>query len=394
MYRPLEFCPSLATCRQPAANFAQRHRPGGWVRKAVRYDLRMRLAPFATPNTTRPGARVVAPYAHTLWDAALASGVEPALAQALWGRASVGEADVPLHAYLALLQAARQAAGPTFGWKLGQQAKLTTYGVNGILVLACPTLGDALQQVLRFESLVHDLGRSSFETRGSDVVYTWRNDCAAHPAADTLAESVFSGIHTCAQWLCAHALGGYRIEFTHSGSPALRDFIAQASAAEVAFGAEQNRAVFPVDILHTPIPQANTALLPLLQQHADALLQARHPQDGGIVAQVRQRISARLGKGAVKLVDVATDLALSTRTLQRRLMGAGVAFQAVLDATRHELACHYLRHTAMPVAEVGFLLGFQDAPAFHHAFKAWQGQGPGQYRSAAHGDVRGSHADR
>lgn len=323
----------------------------------------------------------MAAYAHTLWDAALAAGVELAVARTLWGRDSVGEADVPLQAYLALLQAARQRAGPTFGWRLGQQAKLTTYGVSGILVLACPTLGEALQQVLRFESLVHDLGRSSVETVGDAVVYTWRNDCADHPAAAALVESVFSGIHTCAQWLSAQPLGAYRIEFAHPGTEPLRAFVAQASGAQVRFGAAHHRICFPAALLALPIPQANTALLPLLQQHADALLQARHPGEAGIVAQVRQRISARLGQGAVRLADVAADLALSTRTLQRRLLQAGVAFQSVLDATRHELACHYLRHTAMPVAEVGQLLGFQDGAAFHHAFRAWQGQGPGQFRA-------------
>jgi len=37
---------------------------------------------------------------------------------------------------------------------------------------------------------------------------------------------------------------------------------------------------------------------------------------------------------------------------------------------------------ALPAAEVGQLLGFQDAPAFHRAFKGWQGLGPGPYRSA------------
>ncbi|TXH86719.1 MAG: AraC family transcriptional regulator [Rhodoferax sp.] len=329
-----------------------------------------------------PGARVVAPYAHTLWDTALAAGVELGVLQSLWGRTSVGEADVSVQAYLALLQLARQAVGPAFGWRLGQQVRPTTYGVNGILLLACATLGDALQQVLRFESLVHDLGRSRFQAQGDTVVYSWRNDCTGHPAAEALTESVFAGIQTCAQWLCGQALGPYTLEFTHKPSASQTQYLAQASGAQVRGGTAENRAVFPAHLLQLPIPQANTALLPLLQQHAEALLNARHPQDGGIVAQVRQRISARLGQGAVKLADVAADLALSTRTLQRRMLEAGVAFQAVLDATRHELACHYLGNTAMPVAEVGYLLGFQDAPAFHHAFKAWQGQGPGQYRAS------------
>ena len=122
-----------------------------------------------------------------------------------------------------------------------------------------------------------------------------------------------------------------------------------------------------------------------LQRHADELLQARHPKEVGIVAQVRQRISGRLGQGAVKLADVAADLNLSTRTLQRRLLQAGVAYQTLLDSTRHELARHYLASSTMPIAELGSLLGFQDTPAFHHAFKSWQGQGPGQYRTAVAG---------
>ena len=80
--------------------------------------------------------------------------------------------------------------------------------------------------------------------------------------------------------------------------------------------------------------------------------------------------------------DTYDSLSLDLADSERRLEQAGAAFQGILDATRHELACHYLRHTAMPIAEVGALLGFQDAPAFHHAFKSWQGQGPGQYRAS------------
>lgn len=339
--------------------------------------------PLVVGGTPSTPARVVAPYAHTLWDAALSAGLTEAQIVQLVGRASVGEEDVSVNVYLDLLNAARLCAGPLFGWQLGQQVKPTTYGVNGILLLACPTLGDALQQVLWFESLVHDLGRSSFALKGDQVVYEWRNDCAGHPAAGALTESVFAGVLTCAKWLVGKPMGSLDLEFSH---PAESDTVAameQASGAHIRCGMPNNRAIFSADVLAWPIPQANTALLPLLQQHADALLQARHPREGGVVAQVRQSITARLGQGPVKLADVAADLHVSTRTLQRRLFESGLAFQNVLDATRHELALHYLADTAMPVAEVANLLGFQDTPAFHHAFKSWQGQGPSQYRSGA-----------
>ena len=336
-------------------------------------------APCATSLAAT--ARVVAPYAHTLWDAARGAGLDEVLLTSTLGRGAIGDDDVPVATYLSLLQAACAHAGPQFGWRLGQCVKPTSYGVNGILLLACPTLGEALQQVLRFESLVHDLGRSSFSREGDRVVYAWRNDFGAHPVAGALAESVFSGIQTCAQWLVGKPLTDFDIEFAHRTDEATAARIAQWSGARVRWGAANNRAIFSDSVLDWPIPQANKALLPLLQQHAEALLQARYPQEVGIVAQVRQSISARLGRGPVKLSSVACDLHLSSRTLQRRLAQVGVAYQTLLDSSRHALACHYLSSTAMAVAEVAYLLGFQDTPAFHHAFKSWQGQGPGQYRA-------------
>ncbi|MGP1681445.1 MAG: AraC family transcriptional regulator ligand-binding domain-containing protein [Giesbergeria sp.] len=323
-----------------------------------------------------PG-RVVAPYAHTLIELARVEGVPQTAC------AGAADADMPVAQYLDLLARACERVGPAFGWRLGQSAKPTTYGVNGILLLACATLGEALAQVLRFESLVHDLGRSEFDMQGDHAVYAWRSDCAGHPAAAALTESVFSGILTCAQWLLGRPLGGFELEFTHHTDADSAAFIAQACGGTVRWSAQANRAAFPAALLDWPLPQANQGLLPLLQKHADELLQARHPRDVGIAAQVRQRITARLGNGPLKLADVAGDLCLSTRTLQRRLAEAGLAFQGVLDATRHELACHYLRQSAMPLAELASLLGFQDPPAFHHAFKHWQGQGPGQYRAGA-----------
>ena len=82
------------------------------------------------------GARVVAPYAHTLWDAAHCAGLDETAMSAVLGRTAIGEADLPVPA---LRHAARAQAGPLFGWQLGQQVKPTTYGVNGILLQACPT---------------------------------------------------------------------------------------------------------------------------------------------------------------------------------------------------------------------------------------------------------------
>ena len=99
--------------------------------------------------------------------------------------------------YLALLQQALQHAAPCLAGAWARASSFHHLRREWHFAAGLPDAGEALQQVLRFESLVHDLGRSSFEREGDQVVYAWRNDCASHPAAGALAESVFSGIQTC-----------------------------------------------------------------------------------------------------------------------------------------------------------------------------------------------------
>ena len=101
---------------------------------------------------------------------------------------------------------------------------------------------------------------------------------------------------------------------------------------------------------------------------------------GDIVAQVRSRIRDSLPAGTPTQAEVARVLALSARTLHRRLEEAGTSFTALLDETRRALAEEYLRRTDFSVAEVAYLLGFAEASSFNRAFRRWTGRAPGDAR--------------
>ena len=72
------------------------------------------------------------------------------------------------------------------------------------------------------------------------------------------------------------------------------------------------------------------------------------------------------------LRDVARELGVSTRTLQRRLGDAGVTFQQLLEDARRELARHYLLHSSLDLIETAYLLGYEDANSFFRAFQQWE----------------------
>jgi AraC-like DNA-binding protein len=84
-----------------------------------------------------------------------------------------------------------------------------------------------------------------------------------------------------------------------------------------------------------------------------------------------------LPAGRTTIQEVATELVVSPRTLQRRLEDEGTSFKAVLGKTREDLARHYLTDGRLSPGEVSFLLGYKDPNSFYRAFHAWTGQTPG-----------------
>ena len=87
-----------------------------------------------------------------------------------------------------------------------------------------------------------------------------------------------------------------------------------------------------------------------------------------------------LPAGSVSVDDVCERLALSRRTLQRKLNEEGKTFRQLLDSTRSELAMHYLSKGNMSTEEISYLLAFQDPNSFYRAFQSWTGMTPSEAR--------------
>ena len=91
---------------------------------------------------------------------------------------------------------------------------------------------------------------------------------------------------------------------------------------------------------------------------------------------VRACLVEILASGNCSMADVAQRLAVSTRTLQRRLQDEETNFQQELSNLRQELANHYLANTHYSSAEISLLLGYNDPSSFFRAFHAWTGKTP------------------
>ena len=83
-----------------------------------------------------------------------------------------------------------------------------------------------------------------------------------------------------------------------------------------------------------------------------------------------------------RLEDVARELRVSARTLQRRLLAEGITFQSAVEEARREMAQHYLLESSLELNETAYLLGYEDPNSFIRAFHQWEGTSPGEWRSS------------
>jgi AraC-like DNA-binding protein len=131
--------------------------------------------------------------------------------------------------------------------------------------------------------------------------------------------------------------------------------------------------------LDRPFVTHNAELLAMLAPQLEAELNDRQSRQT-IRDQVKKTLKRLLAGQRPSILEVARELNLSARTLQRRLTGTGLTFQQVLEEARRELARHYLLQSSLELNETAYLLGYETANSFFRAFRHWEGTSPGQWR--------------
>lgn len=167
-------------------------------------------------------------------------------------------------------------------------------------------------------------------------------------------------------------------------APQHRELLESHFGCRVRFKAGRNALVFRNTDLDRPFVTQNEELLKAIGAQLDAELQERNPAPD-VGGQVKQSLKRSLAGKRPTVQQVAMELCMSARTLQRRLTEVNITFQELVEDTRRELAHHYLKHSAVELNETAFLLGYEDANSFFRAFHDWEGTSPGEWRTKHRG---------
>ena len=272
---------------------------------------------------------------------------------------------------------AEMSPDPGFGLKLGTELRFERSHPVAIAGVCSRSFGDALQRLARYKQLTCP-EEIRVHRKGEETSVEFHFVEAKEVEPDIMVDVGLTWILNVGRRGSDGEITPLRLELTRPVKH--RALLERHFGCRVVFKADRNALVFRSSDLDRPFVTHNEELVSMIGTQLDSQLKARSTSDT-VSEQVKQTLRQLLAGKRPTLQDVAQELGMGARTLQRRLADANITFQQLVEDTRRELARHYLKQRAVELNEAAFLLGFEDANSFFRAFQGWEGTSPGEWRT-------------
>lgn len=270
---------------------------------------------------------------------------------------------------------------PALPLSIAQNLHAARFGIVGELMRAAADVRQALTQYVRYCRLSTPHLRLSLEETASHARVTQEH----HPAVEGMGGPIEFMLALLFHEVSSN-LGGrlalHEVTFKHAARGPVEPYTA-FFGAPVRFSESRNSLVLRAEELNRPLPTRAPETIRYLEAHAARMLEALPPVEASIIQRVRDVIAREMAQSGIDQAHVARRLAMSTRTLQRRLGEAGTTFADLLDDMRRANALTLVRSRDTTITDAAFLLGYSDVPTFYRAFKRWTGTTPQAFRASA-----------
>ena len=268
---------------------------------------------------------------------------------------------------------------PAFGLQAARCWHPSHLGALGHAWLASSTLRRGLERLQRYWSLIGQRTAVTLDERAEGLAVVLRNPRGDPLIAAATTDMDFSVLVDMCRVNMGDEFAPVAVNLIRP-EPAARAPYDAFYRCPVRFGAPERSVLIPHDCADTPLSTSNRNLVGMLDRMLAEDLSKLSRSD--VVARCTSLLHKRLSSGEVTANQVASDLAMSRRTLHRKLADAGTTWQKLVDDTRRDLAMRMIEDPRRPIGEITFELGFSQQSAFARAFRRWAGVSPTQYREA------------
>ena len=288
---------------------------------------------------------------------------------------------VPVERIGRLLHASAIKSGnESFGLCMAESRRLSNLGAVGLMIRDQATLRDSLGMLIHYQPILNGTESLAMEVDGERVVIrqALRAGHSHEPTRQRIELAVGVKVQLIRQLLKSD-WQPQRVCFEHA---APRDLAThhRLFGPDVEFNCDFNGIIFPKADLDAPIPWADPAMVRYAQRLID---QSAIAQQASMLEGVRRTVPLLLSSGRCSIEQVAKQMGVVCRTVQRRLAERGQSFSSIVNEIRMELAARHVMESDRPLTEVATLLGFSGPSAFSRWYHVQFGCSPKDSRTAS-----------
>jgi AraC-like DNA-binding protein len=264
---------------------------------------------------------------------------------------------------------------PGLGFHLATEVNPREAGVLFYVASAAKDLGEAIVLFARYCRIVNESLRVQLTPRSSDLIVETRLVGVPRLRDTQIAEFDIAVLVKSVREITGRNLHPTKVTLVHVRNSRFPEF-ERFSGCPVEFGGSSDQLVFSNESLAVPLVTEDAHLLDALRPICDEAAKQRETAPESLRALVENEAQKLLPHGRARRHNIAKKLAMSTRTLARRLASEGTTFEEVVDELRRSLALQYVKAPSISLSQIAWLLGYEGSTSFNHAFRRWTGGSP------------------
>ena len=245
---------------------------------------------------------------------------------------------------------------PGFGLSVSRAWQPSDFHSLGCAFMSSNTLRDALNRVIRFNSLVYDVVTYSLVEKDETAVLSYKANYDIHDEPAISEDTRWAIVLNACRRIYGEELNPVEVTFWHDEPSTATDKFVAYYRCPIKFGEKNACMTFSKEVLDKPLPASNHELALTLDRTLNDYISKFQQED--IIARTKSVISEMLPSGQINSEMVADALHMSPRSLQRRLAGVDTTFRYLVEQVRQELAKSYLADKTYSMIEITYMCQF------------------------------------
>ena len=263
------------------------------------------------------------------------------------------------------------------GLEIGWMTALSDMGPHGMTLLTERTVGDSLRKTWEIRDNYNLLLDWEYEVKGGILIHRVRCQETDEKLRIFLIERGLGTLQAHSEELLGAEQKPLRVLLDYK-SPANIDKYKDIFGCPLRFSQETTELHYSADSLDRPLETYDPQAVDMLGE-LRTRLHEKLASGGDVVHDVTMALRRTPGEFP-SLEKIAESMAMSSRTLRRKLGQHDVRYQDLLDEERRRVAEDFLLNTTLSVQQIADKCGFTDPQNFSQAFKRWLGMSPTEFR--------------